>query len=143
MNELLTAGGSGGVVVAILLAIINYVRDHKSTKAKGVIDSRTVETRVDDIGLTNLEKRLTLLARAYDEERATRQSTIEVLRGELTEALSRIDELERRLEFIDARYRAAIRYIRVLRLWITRQLPNHDAPPIPAALEAEFDEDGN
>jgi hypothetical protein len=140
MNDLLAAGSSGGVVVAIILALIEYIRDRKSAKAKGAIDQRTVQTKVDDIGLANLDRRLTLLARAHDEENEARQGTINAVRADLGEALTRISELERRLEFIDARYRAAIRYIRALRTWITRQLPNHDAPPVPAALEAEFDD---
>lgn len=146
MNTLLVAVSSSLFSSAVLVAGINYVRDRKSIKAKGAVDEQTVELQVDAASLVNMDKRLGLVERAHDSERGALEATIGNLRQRLDEALkrlegalNRIDVLEQRVEFEDHRYRAAIRYIRVLRGWIDRQVPGAQAPTVPAALETDFD----
>lgn len=140
MNPAVIAAFSGAFSTAVLVAGINYLRDFKSLKARGAIDEQTVELQVDAASLAILGKRLDLVERAHDTERQSQEATIIHLQKQLNAALVRIDVLENRVEFEDNRYRAAIRYIRALRAWISRQLPGVDPPAIPPTLEADFDE---
>lgn len=140
MNPLIVAVASGVFSSAVLAAGINYLRDHKSLKARGAVDEQTVELKVDAASMAVLSRRLDLVERAHDVERHAQEETIANLQLRLDSALSRIDVLEKRREFEDDRYRAAIRYIRALRTWISHQVPGVGAPAIPAALEADFDD---
>lgn len=141
MNDLLVGGSSGGVVVAILATLVAYIKDRKLSKARGAVAERTVEAKVDEVGLAGLERRLALLAKTQDEATSVLQSTIEVLRTDLRGALERIEELERQGANMTARHRAAISYIRILLAWIARHVPDHNPPPIPAAIASDFEED--
>jgi gas vesicle protein len=136
MNDLLVGGSSGGVVVAILGILFAYIRDRKIDKAKGAVAERTIEAKVDEIGLAGLERRLAILAKTHDEATTVLRDTIDVLRSDLRGALGRIEELERQ----GRRYRAALAYIRILRSWIAREFPGHDVPPIPAELESDVEQ---
>lgn len=139
-SSFIAALASGAFSSAVLVAGVNYFRDRKSLKAKGAVDEQTVELQVNAANMVVLGKRLDLVERAHDAERQAQEATISSLQRRLDSALSRIDILEQRVEFEDNRYRAAIRYIRTLRAWISRQVPGIDAPPIPAALEADFND---
>lgn len=139
MNSLLVTVASSTFSAAVIVAIINYIKDRKTNKAKGVVAERTVELQVDAASLLNMDKRLDLVERANDVEREAWQNTVNNLTDRLDRALGRISALEQRVEFEDTRYRAAVRYIRILRGWIAQRVPGADPPTIPPALEADFD----
>lgn len=140
MNPAVVAAFSGAFSTAVLVAGINYLRDRKSIKARGAVDEQTVELQIDAAGLAILGRRLDLVERAHDSERQSQEATITYLQNRLESALVRIDVLEKRQQFEDHRYRAAIRYIRALRAWITHQVPGVEVPAIPADLEADFED---
>lgn len=140
MNPLIVAAASGAFSSGVLIAGINYLRDRKSFKAKGAVDEQTVELQVNAASMAVLGKRLDLVERAHDVERHAQEATITNLQHALDSALARIGILEAKQEFEDNRYRAAIRYIRALRAWISHQVPTGNAPAIPSALEADFND---
>lgn len=139
MNSLLVTVASSTFSAAVIVAVINYIKDRRTNKAKGVVAERTVELQVDAASLLNMDKRLDLVERANDVEREAWQNTVNNLTDRLDRALGRISALEQRVEFEDTRYRAAVRYIRILRGWIAQRVPGADPPTIPPALEADFD----
>lgn len=138
MNQLVTVLVSSGFSTAVVLAGINYLRDRRSNKAKGSIAEQTVSAQVDAAKLATMDRRLGLVEKAHDVEVEALQATITNLQTRLDSAMSRITVLEQRVEFEDSRYRAAIRYVRLLRAWISQHVPGIDPPTIPATLEAEF-----
>lgn len=140
MNGLLVTISSSVFSAAVIVAIINFFKDRRTNKAKGTIAERTVEMQVDAASLVNMDKRLSLVERAHDAERDALHDTIGNLQLRLDQALQRVLVLEQRAEFEDNRYRAAVRYIRQLRAWISNRVPGADPPPVPTTLEADFED---
>ena len=140
MSQLLSTISSSLFSAGFAIAVLNYVRDRRSAKAKAIVAEQTIGVEVDAARLANMDQRLTLVEKAHDAETEALQATIKNLKERLDSATGRITLLEQRVEFEDTRYRAAIRYIRALRAWINRQIPGVDAPAIPAALEVDFDD---
>lgn len=140
MNTLLVGMASSVFSTSVIIAAINYLRDRRSAAARGSVDVQTIELKVDAASLANMDKRLTLVEKAHDAETEALQATISNLKDRLDSATSRITLLEQRVQFEDARYRAALRYIHALRAWISKNITGLDPPAIPAALEAEFDD---
>lgn len=138
MNPIVTALVSSIFSTAVIVAGIEYLKDRKSNKAKGVVAEQTVSAQVDAARLANMDHRLSLVEKAHDVETEALQGTITNLRERLDSATARISILEQRVEFEDSRYRAAIRYVRLLRGWIAQHVSGMDPPPIPATLEADF-----
>jgi hypothetical protein len=146
MNDLVTIVVSTLFSTGVLTALIKYFSDRKLNRAKGIVAEQTIGTDVDTARLAILDRRLSLVEKAHDQEVEALQATIRNFKERLESALSRITLLEQRVEFEDSRYRAAVKYIRSLRLWIARHVPGVDPPAIPSALEADFDDampDGN
>lgn len=146
MNDLVTIIVSTLFSTGVLTALIKYVSDRKVNRARGVVAEQTIGTDVDTARLAILDRRLSLVEKAHDQEVEALQATIRNFKDRLESALSRITLLEQRVEFEDGRYRAAVKYIRSLRLWIARHVPGVDPPAIPPALETDFDDampDGN
>lgn len=140
MSQLLNTIASSAFSAGVAVAVINYVRDRKVTKAKGAVAEQTIGTDVDAARLANMERRLGLVEKAHDAEVEALQATINNLKERLDAALSRIGLLEQRVEFEDTRYRAAIRYIHALRAWIGHRISGVTPPAVPQALEADFED---
>lgn len=140
MNQLVATLVSSSFTAAVIFTVAQYLRDRRTNKAKGAVAEQTVTTDVDAAKLANMDRRLSLVEKAHDEETEALNATIKNLKERLEAALARIDLLEKRVRFEDARYRAALRYIHDLRTWINQHLPGGSPPPIPPALEAEFDD---
>lgn len=124
---------AGGVAAAV----VTFVLERKSKKARGAVDTRTVDLQVDAVGLGNLAQRLALIERAQDAERESWVETFASLRKGLDDALARIAYLERQVQQTTNRYREAVAYIRMLRVWINEHIPGDNAPPVPAGIELE------
>jgi hypothetical protein len=140
MSQLVNVIASGLFSAGVAAAIVKYLLDHRSAKAKAVVAEQTVWLDVDTAKLATMDRRLTLVEKAHDAETEALQATISNLKDRLDSATSRITLLEQRVTFEDARYRAALRYIHALRGWISRNISGVDPPTIPAALGAEFDD---
>lgn len=140
MSQLLNTIASSVFSAGLGAAAFSYLRDRRILKAKAAVAEQTVGTDVDAARMANLDRRLSLVERAHDAEVEAMQSTINILKDRLDAALSRISLLEQRGEFENTRYRAAVRYIRSLRGWISQHVPGMAPPPIPPALEADFDD---
>lgn len=138
MNQLVTSIASGIFSATAIAAGIKYIGDRRTLKAKGAVAEQTVGLDVDAAKLANLDHRLALVEKAHDQEVEALQATIKNLKDRLDYAMSRIALLERRVQFEDARYRAAMRYIHALRAWIAQHVPGMDPPAIPPALDSEF-----
>lgn len=138
MNQLMVTVASSIFSTTVIVAGINYLRDRRSNKARGTIAEQTIGAQVDAAKLANMDRRLGLVEKAHDAEVESLQATITNLQTRLDSAMSRITILEQRVEFEDSRYRSAIRYVRLLRGWISQHVPGIDPPTLPSALEADF-----
>lgn len=131
LMQILIAAFTGG----ILLAVFQYWADRKTRKARVAVATATVTTQVelaelgtDSLRLANVERRMSLLADAHEQERLTWQRALGNVREELANCRIRIDHLE-------VGYRASITYIRELRLWGRTVAPDAVMPPVPAAVD--------
>lgn len=140
MMQIANTIASGLFSAGITATAVKYLLERKSAKAKGAVAEQTVGIDVDAARLANMDRRLTLVEKAHDAEVESLQATIKNLKDRLDSTTSRITLLEQRVQFEDARYRAALRYIHALRGWISRNISGVDPPAIPPALEAEFDD---
>lgn len=132
------------VVFTTLLggSFLGYIMERRKKKAQGVVATRTVEFQVDAVAMSNeaarmqlIEDRLELIDEANRQERESLVRTITNLRGDLTGALNRLQQVEQELADAARRQRIAIGYVRTLLAYINDQIPNHQAPPIPDGLD--------
>ena len=138
MNQLITAIASSGFSGMMIAAGFQYLRERRGNKARATVAEQTVPEQVDAAKLANMDRRLGLVEKAHDQEVEALQATIKNFKERLEVAMSRIELLEKRVTFEDARYRAALRYIHDLRAWIAQHVPGVDPPPVPQALGVEF-----
>jgi DNA repair ATPase RecN len=98
--------------VGVVLALIQYVRDRRTIKAKGTVAERTVESQVDADRLKVYETRLALLNQTHAAERGVLLATIahkdqEIHERDLEIAQkdARLAELQREIEEMRERLR--------------------------------------
>ena len=120
----------------VLVALVKLYVDRKANKAKGIVETATVSSRVDAAELaneatrySNMEKRLQFIEKAHAEER---RSWFE----SLSEVRRRVDDLEHERARNRQRFHLAIDYIKVLRQMLQAEttLP---VPAIPTGLDID------
>lgn len=122
---------------AFLAAALKYLVDRRINKARTMVETSTVDLKIDAAEiqneaarLANVEQRITLIQSAHTSERESWYAQLQELRG-------RVAELEHRDQASRARQKAMADYIRLLRVTFVSAAPTYPVPAVPAGIELD------